>query len=58
MIEFAKICRLCISDTNTSFNVLSVDEDSITLGDKLKTVCDIQVRLWLTNCTKTNVKFS
>lgn len=45
MIEFAKICRLCISDTNTSFNVLSVDEDSVTLGDKLKTVCDIQVRL-------------
>ncbi|GLV35900.1 crooked legs [Carabus blaptoides fortunei] len=45
MIEFAKICRLCISDTNSTFNVLSVDEDSVTLGDKLKTVCDIQINV-------------
>ncbi|GLV35898.1 senseless-2 [Carabus blaptoides fortunei] len=45
MIDIAKICRLCISDTSSMINVLSVDEDSVTLSDKLKTVCDIQINV-------------
>lgn len=45
MIEFGKICRLCVSDNSKLTNILSLDDDSVTLCDKLKTVCDIQVRL-------------
>ncbi|GLV35899.1 uncharacterized protein CBL_09883 [Carabus blaptoides fortunei] len=43
MITFSKVCRLCINKTHSDYTIQFVDEDSITLGDKIKIVCNIQI---------------
>lgn len=43
---FDEMCRLCIKKEMPLFNVYEEDSDGVPLLDKIKEVCDIQVRIW------------